>query len=357
MRRVLMTADAVGGVWPYSLDLARGLRARDVHVHLAVMGPAPSATQRHEAAAAGIELTEIPARLEWMDDPWDDVDRAGEALLALARDVAPDLIHLNGYAHAVLPWAAPAVVVAHSCICSWWRAVHGETLPPRFDEYRARVSRGLLAASAVVAPSAAMRHDLEIEYGPLPAAMVIANGSAFAPATGVTREPIVLAAGRLWDDAKNVAALCAAATQLSWPVFLAGDDCSPDGRSVMPAGVRCLGRVRPADMREWYARASIYALPARYEPFGLSVLEAARSGCALVLGDIRSLRENWDGAAVFVPPDNRRALASAIQSLIADDRRRLQLAAAATARAARFTSDRMVAAYLDLYQRIPAGVA
>ncbi len=33
-------------------------------------------------------------------------------------------------------------------------------------------------------------------------------------------------------------------------------------------------------------------LPARYEPFGLSVLEAALSGCALVLGDIPSLRES-----------------------------------------------------------------
>ena len=35
-------------------------------------------------------------------------------------------------------------------------------------------------------------------------------------------------------------------------------------------------------------------LPARYEPFGLSILEAALSGCALVLGDLPSLRELWD---------------------------------------------------------------
>ena len=53
------------------------------------------------------------------------------------------------------------------------------------------------------------------------------------------------------------------------------------------------------------AEASIYALPARYEPFGLSALEAALSGCALVLGDIPSLREIWGPAAIYVPADDK----------------------------------------------------
>ena len=38
-----MTADAVGGVWTYALDLAAALRDRDVEVTLAVMGPAMTA--------------------------------------------------------------------------------------------------------------------------------------------------------------------------------------------------------------------------------------------------------------------------------------------------------------------------
>ena len=54
-------------------------------------------------------------------------------------------------------------------------------------------------------------------------------------------------------------------------------------------------------------RAAIYALPARYEPFGLSILEAALSGCALVIGDIPSLREIWADAALFVPSDGHDA--------------------------------------------------
>ena len=112
----------------------------------------------------------------------------------------------------------------------------------------------------------------------------------------------MLAAGRLWDDAKNVGR--ARARRADW---LPGRVCRgrrrarPDGQSVALAGCpRLLGELPRDELADWYARAPIYALPARYEPFGLSVLEAALSGCALVLGDIPSLREIWGGAALFV---------------------------------------------------------
>ena len=90
-------------------------------------------------------------------------------------------------------------------------------------------------------------------------------------------------------------------------------------------------------MRHRLGEAAIFAAPAHYEPFGLGILEAAASGCALVLGDIASLRENWDGAAVFLPAERCRPLAD--DSRPADRRRgeRRRLAAAARARARHFT--------------------
>src|SRR4051812_33200562 len=110
MMRVLMTADAVGGVWRYAVDLGAALGQSGIAVTLAVMGPPPDARQRGEAAAAGLSIADRPYRLEWMDDPWPEVERAGDWLLALERDLAPDVVHLNGYAHAALPWRAPVVV-------------------------------------------------------------------------------------------------------------------------------------------------------------------------------------------------------------------------------------------------------
>jgi glycosyltransferase involved in cell wall biosynthesis len=99
-------------------------------------------------------------------------------------------------------------------------------------------------------------------------------------------------------------------------------------------------------------RASIYVLPARYEPFGLSVLEAALGGCALVLGDIASLREVWGDTAVYVHPDDREGLRSALTDLIHDDDRRKMLATAARRRAAAFTSGRMADPYCALYAEL-----
>ena len=358
MTRVLMTTDAVGGVWQYTLDLSRALRARGVEVRVAVLGPPPSAAQRNAAEAAGLNLVELAGRLEWMDQPWDDVDDAAAELLEFEEYFEPDVIHLNGYALAALPWRAPAIVVAHSCVCSWWRAVHGERAPASVDTYRERVMRGLAQAMVVVSPSAAMLEALAVEYEFAGRARVIPNATTLEPATHVMREPLVFTAGRLWDPAKSIAALCAAASDLPWPVVVAGDACDPQGRmTAVTGGVRHLGVLDSVEMREWYARASVYALPARYEPFGLSVLEAARAGCALVLGDIPSLRENWEGAAVFVPPDDRQALAAAISRVCRDEVGRQRLVNAARARAATFTIARMVTAYLDLYDHLSAEVA
>src|SRR5690606_3875973 len=124
----------------------------------------------------------------------------------------------------------------------------------------------------------------------------------------VAAEPFVLTAGRLWDRAKNVAALDAVAPSLPWPVLVAGDDSGPDGQAEIGRNLRPLGLLAPAELAQWMGRAAVFALPARYEPFGLAVLEAALSGCALVLGDIPTFRELWDDTALFVPPDDHAAL-------------------------------------------------
>ncbi len=113
------------------------------------------------------------------------------------------------------------------------------------------------------------------------------------------------------------------------------------------------GRFLPqAELRSRMARAAIYALPARYEPFGLSVLEAAAAGCALVLGDIASLRETWAGAALFVPPDDEAALGEALRRLIAAPAERARLAERALRRARALTAAAMAERTLGLYRSL-----
>jgi glycogen synthase len=200
-----------------------------------------------------------------------------------------------------------------------------------------------------VAPSAAMLHALSAHYGAV-TGTVVPNGRDAAQFHTGPKEPLVLSAGRLWDEAKNVAALASIAHGLAWPVALAGETQNAPGEPVHDGPVEYLGRLSSADLRGWMGRASIYAMPARYEPFGLSILEAGLSGCALVLGDIPSLREHWDGAAAFVAPDDREALRSAIEGLIDSPARRSELGRRARHRGQEFTVGRMADAYRRLYE-------
>ncbi|MBZ4419424.1 glycosyltransferase family 4 protein [Myxococcus sp. RHSTA-1-4] len=353
-----MTADTVGGVWTYALELARALAPHGVEVTLATMGAPLSEAQWAQARALpNLAVEESRFALEWMDDPWDDVRAAGDWLLSLEARLCPDVVHLNGYAHGALPWAREPLVVGHSCVLSWWRAVKGEDAPERYSRYHDAVAAGLRAAGRVVAPSAAMLESLRLHYGPLPASEVISNArnpEEFPP--GEAREPFILSAGRLWDEAKNVAALAAAAPRLGWPVKVAGDARHPAGWKVESPDVEMLGLLPPSALARWMARAAVYALPARYEPFGLSALEAALSGCALVLGDIPSLREVWgDGAALFVPPGDLDALVEALESLRRDEPLRTGLASRARARALTYTPRRMAAGYLSVYAGLMGG--
>lgn len=345
-----MTADTVGGVWTYVLELARSLQSYGVEVALATMGRPLSPQQWEEAALLPrLQIFESEYRLEWMEQPWDDVERAGEWLLRLEDRIKPDLIHLNGYAHGSLPWDSPVLMVGHSCVLSWWSAVWGGDAPSEWDRYRTEVKRGIQAADLIVAPTAAMLDELERFYGPLPPCRVIPNArhaDAFAPGE---KEPFVFTAGRVWDDAKNVYALEHIADRLSWPVYVAGDPQHPDFGVSELQNVRTLGRLPPACLADWLSRASIYALPARYEPFGLSALEAAHCGCALVLGDIPTLREVWGDAALFVPPHDEEGLAEALNALAADPSRRREQADLARSRAMEYTPERKAEGYLQAY--------
>jgi glycogen synthase len=330
-----MTTDAVGGIWTYANELTSALRARGIDVALAVVGPAP------RSAHGRVHL--VGGALEWEDAPWEGVERAGERLLELADVLRADVVHLNGYAHAALPWDAPVMVVGHSCVLSWWEAVCGEQAPPRWNRYRDAVTAGLHAADAVVAPTAWMLDELRRLYG-IEGGRVIHNGLA-AASRPAPKEPVVLAAGRLWDRAKGLPALAEAAAAIEWPVEVAGEGGSAKG-------VRLLGTIPREELHERMARAAVFAHPARYEPFGLAPLEAAMARCALVLGDVPPLREVWDGGAAYVPPGDAEALAHTLRRLIADRSARERLAARALERASLYTLDRMTDAYVAEYSRM-----
>jgi len=344
----------VGGVWAFTMELAAALAPHDIEVVLATFGGMPSTAQRQEAAQIrNLRLLPSEFKLEWMENPWREVEESGRWLLKLEEGYRPDVVHLNTFGHGRLPWRAPVLLTAHSCVVSWWDAVKREPLPEAWSEYRDRVGQSLRAAAHITTPSHAMLDLLRRNYGLSEGrSTVIANGRSALTYRPAQKESFILTAGRLWDEGKNLTAVVKASRSVPWPVYLAGDRKHESGTESDCGACQWLGPLSANELAKWFARASIYALPARYEPFGLSVLEAALSGCALVLGDIPSLRELWNDGALFVPPDDSGALAEAVQILADDPGFRGQLALRAWVRARAYTPARMAREYLSLYEAI-----
>lgn len=381
--KLLMTTDTVGGVWTYTMELCAALEEHGVEIELASMGRALSTEQAREVGRlTNVRVHESDYRLCWMDDPWEDVDRASRWLLKLERQIKPDLVHLNDLGHGGLPWQSPVVLVGHSCVYSWWEAVKKQLPEPgKWSRYRSVVRSSVQRADWLVAPSRAILKSLLYYYGPAQVSMVIPNGRSYpllASVAGTSRpeslaslnsdellsseannKPVIFAAGRIWDEAKNIASLVGIADQLPLPLYVAGETAQP-GKTVdkgdgAESGAHYLGFLNKEEMAQWLERASIYVAPAHYEPFGLGILEAARAGCALVLGDIPSLREVWADAAQYVDPLNPDELQQAVTRLATSPSRRQYLAGRAWQRAQVYSAERMANDYMQCYRTLVHG--
>ncbi|MBX6321621.1 MAG: glycosyltransferase family 4 protein [Rhodospirillaceae bacterium] len=351
---LLLTSDAVGGVWTFATDLAAAMARVGWRVTLATPGPAPRPDQCAALAAAGVRLERTGLTLDWMDGRGREVERGRRVLEALLARLHPDLVHCNGFREAGCCRDVPVVLTAHSCVRSWWRACRGGEPPAAaWAAYLRGVEAALAAADVWVAPTTAFRDELEMLYAPPRRGLAIWNGAPLPPAPH-GKDPIVLAAGRLWDEAKNLAALAAATPAIGWPVRVAGPCARPGQVRTEPApvaaGAAWLGALPHATLLAHMRRAAVFVAPSLYEPFGLGALEAAGAGCALVLSDIPAHRELWEGAALFCEPRDPRGLAAAVNALCRDTTLRSRLQRAARRRARRYTLARTVARYRRLYE-------
>ena len=343
LQRVLMTVDAVGGVWRYALDLAHGLAGRGVACRLLGLGP------RSDANPEGVDLVWTDLPLDWMTNDEAALEEIAGRLADEARDWGADLLHLNLATQAAgLPRVLPAVVVAHSCVPTWWQAVRAAPLPHAWAWQPRRNRDGLDRADAVIAPSASHAAALVAIYGPIEGLRVVHN-AADAETCDMAKQPFVLAAGRWWDEGKDAATLDRAARASVWPVRMAGALRGPGGQAVAIAHAEALGASCPEALRGLMREAAIFVSPSRYEPFGLAVLEAASQRDALVLADIPTFRELWQGAALFVPPGDADGFADAIATLAGDARLRRRLALAAGEIARGFAPMRQLDGVLAAY--------
>lgn len=307
MRRVLLLTDGAAAPWRWSVDLARQFSRRGLEVILAAAGDALTPWQAWEAKGmSGIDLREAPP------------GQARTWLTGLDLRAKADVVHLVGCPRfAVLPWRAPLVTT----VCD---------VPATETEW-GELIQAVRSSHQAVSPARALAAAVESRYSGPPSWSVIRHtceGSQFRP--GI-KERFILSTARPSDPAEDLAALEWVAPHLRWPVL-----CT-------------LGMLPAPELADWYSRAPLFVLPARRKTFSLSALEAALSGCALVLTNLPGLREVWEDDAVYVPPGDRLALGAALTDLIHHPSRRHDLGDRAAERARSFRLQEMTDCYLNAY--------
>ncbi|HET9074643.1 MAG TPA: glycosyltransferase family 4 protein [Solirubrobacteraceae bacterium] len=107
-------------------------------------------------------------------------------------------------------------------------------------------------------------------------------------------------------------------------------------RTVTELGLEAhfLGHLGPAELARAYSSADVFALPSRFEPFGVVVREAAAAGLPILtttavgaVGDIAVDGEN----AILVAPDDLSGTSVALTRLLGDPALRARMAAASRA--------------------------
>lgn len=149
--------------------------------------------------------------------------------------------------------------------------------------------------------------------------------------------PYVLAVGTV-SARKNLNALDPAARALGErgiELVVAGSD-----RGYLrgaPVSLRRLGYVDDRDLPGLYAGASAFAMPSKYEGFGLPCLEAMACGTPVVASRAGALPEVVGDAGVLVDADDSSAFADALLAAACDETLHARLDRAGRRRAAEFS--------------------
>lgn len=350
---ILMTTDTLGGVWSYSITLIKALKDYPVKIHLVGLGGLPSKDQLLEITSYDDRVKFYPSKLklEWMEHP--DTRGIATLLAYLCDKINPDLVHFNNYVYPELFQNRPKITVFHSCVQTWWKAVKKEPAPAQWTSYYQLVESALRHASQLVFPSQAIQRMAQKEYHLNRESVVISNACGRSVSTETTpleKEDFIFCTGRIWDEAKNLRFLCTIAQDLQWPIYVAGENKHPERAKENPLrNVRFLGKLSAEEINYWFDKAGIYVNPALYEPFGLAVLEAAQSGCALALSRIDTLTEIWGDAALYFDPGDPEDLKAILARLITRLDQRKQYQKKAQRRAARYDCKTFGKRYFQLY--------
>lgn len=315
-------------------------------------------------ADAGVECVGVPLATTLHQVTWDHVGLPG---LLARRGVA--LYHGT---KNVLPWRLPipGVVTVHDLAV--YACPETFALAQRLH-FRWTVPSSVRRAARVVTDSRHAQGDLMARFRldaarvPVVPLAVPARYAKPPPAAAVAAVrarlglgPRLVACVGTVQPRKRVervieAFVRAQGAARGWELAIAGrlrPGYAPSWLHAPPAGVRWLGPLDDGDLHALYAASAIAMSASEYEGFGLTVLEAMASGCAVIAPGLTSVPEVAGDGAVLVPRSDAGLLAEALAGLLDDAAARADLAARGRRQAARFTWDETARRTRRIYEEV-----
>lgn len=295
-----------------------------------------------------------------------DIVHSPSFLMPMARGGAGHILTVHDMTSFLLPTYHP-----------WYR--RGRT-------YEWAVRNSIRRADLVSVPSTATRDDVlravpEKDPGDV---RVIPCGlsAAFTPRSHADCAPVlarlglhrpyILYVGTL-DPRKNLARLIDAYVEICQRgsvrehLVIAGQPGWRGGISwenVPPAlreRVHEIGYVADADLPFLYAGATVFAYPSLMEGFGFPPLEAMACGAPVIASNLSALRENLEGAACLVSPQDTSSIAAALERMVVDVQMQSHYRDAGLRHAARYRWDSFAqstaACYDEIARRRKSGLA
>ena len=305
--------------------------------------------------------------------------RLGWQLALLRRRHRIDLLHVQ-YRMPLLPFGACAVTIHDTLF---------ETHPQFFTRPFLRTARfmgrrAVRNAALLMTVSDFSRHEIARLYGVEPLSVTItgngvdrarfhpvsaeggedADGAGLVRALGAEPGRYLISVGRL-EPRKNHLNLVRAYAQMAAPrppLLIVGqrdiehDEAFAEVEKLgLGREVTFLERVADAELPALVRHACVFVYPSYAEGFGMPVLEAMASGVPVVMSGTTALVEVAAGAALVADPDDPKAIADAIERLIADAELRRRLSTLGVEAAARHRWDTAAKALLGAFRRFLAG--
>jgi glycosyltransferase involved in cell wall biosynthesis len=311
---------------------------------------------------------QLPLSARWLNLLW---HRLGIPLRLDRYTGQVSVVH--GTDFVVPPSRAPSVVTVHDLSY----AIHPEFAFPRLQRYLARaVPRSIDRARRVIAVSESTKRDICEYYEIAPHRVEVIHHGAdplFHQPTDTEifsslaqfglRRPYFVTVGTV-EPRKDHRTLLRAFERVRQERddvslvivgrkgWLSDDIMNEISNAAKRSPVFHLQDIRDDMLPALYGGSTAMVYPARYEGFGLPVLEAMATGTPVIASTTPALRETASENALYAEPGDVEGFAEHMVGLLTDEGRRARLATLGLQRASQFSWERAAREHLRVYREV-----